>query len=205
MGSNGGEYRGDLTKEVTHLVVHSPTGEKYRYAKLWDIQTVTIEWLEQSLERGMVLNEMLYDPLMDAAERGRGAWVRATTSTLISTSTLGKRQREKDSGGPVRKLRRSASAKFQGQEDNIWMDIVSRKAKPQGVSGSTWDEQGGEGQVSTRASSKLDSQAQQSPLLPSIPQDFPAVKKPTRKGLFHGRRFYLHGFDPKKVSLSFFW
>ena len=198
MGSNGGEYRGDLTKEVTHLVAHSPTGEKYRYAKSWGIQTVSIEWLEQSLERGMALDELLYDPLMDVAERGRGAWVRNTEST----TKLGKRQRQSGSVGPARKLRRSASARFQGQEDGIWTDIVSRKVEPAGAKESKWDDPGGEDRTSNEVISQSDSQNRPSPLLPPNPHERPVTMKSTkRKGLFHGRRFYLHGFDPKKVGL----
>ena len=197
MESNGGEYRGDLTKEVTHLVVHSANGEKYRYAKQWGVQTVTIEWLEQSLERGMTLNELLYDPLMDPSERGQDAWVRGVTQT----STLGKRQREKEAAGPARKLRRSLSAKFQGQEDGIWKDIVSRKAEPDGSKESKWDERVEEDKSPARITPKVNSQGQQSPLLPPEPQDQPSTKNPTkRRGLFYGRRFYLHGFDLKKVS-----
>ena len=117
---NGGEYHGDLTKNVTHLIVNKPEGAKYKHAKAWGLHLVSVEWLQDSLERGMILDEKLFNPEWPVEGRGKDAWNRRRTS-------LGKRPREDnvallDEG--KRKLRRTASTKLSSQNEKIWGDIV---------------------------------------------------------------------------------
>ncbi|KMU85790.1 rad4 [Coccidioides immitis H538.4] len=76
IAKNGGEFRRDLTKSVTHLIARSAEGQKYKFGVLWNIKIVGLRWLEDSLERGMVLDESLYDPLVPEEEQGIGAWNR---------------------------------------------------------------------------------------------------------------------------------
>ena len=73
INGNGGDYRGNLTKDITHLIAKEPSGAKYNFAAQWGIKTVSVEWLEQSLERGMILEESLYHLLLPLSERGRNA------------------------------------------------------------------------------------------------------------------------------------
>ncbi|KAI4715022.1 hypothetical protein J4E89_000708 [Alternaria sp. Ai002NY15] len=109
--ANGAEYHGDLTKSVTHLIAAAPSGKKYEHALNWRMKIVSLEWLEQSLERGMVLDEALYNPTMPVEERGQGAWDRK----LPASPAIGKRTRDAEPSQALnpfrRKLRRSASTK----------------------------------------------------------------------------------------------
>lgn len=210
MKSNGAEYRGDLTKEVTHLVAFKPAGNKYNFAKTWGIKVVTIEWLQQSLERGMVLDEVLYDPLLAPAERGQNAWVRRT----VSTSSLAKRPREEDVGpAPARKLRRTASARFGSQSDGIWTDIVGGGFTPDDAKQNEWDETAEQRAVQRPAVSGRGAVQHANPEGKEVeglvsesstkPTDGSTKEHPqVRRGLFYGRRFFLHGFDTRKVYIS---
>src|SRR4051812_3636993 len=73
---NGADYHGDLTKKITHLIAFKPEGAKYKYAKSWGLQIVSLEWLYDGAKRGMILDEKLYNPEWPVSERGKGAWVR---------------------------------------------------------------------------------------------------------------------------------
>lgn len=123
--ASGGDYTGDLTRRVTHLLVHKPEGRKYTAARSWSIQTVSIEWLQDSIKRGMILDEKCYDPLLPKEERGKGAW----TKREVETVSLGKRLREGASAAHLegkRKLRKTASMKLNSQRDNLWGDILGK-------------------------------------------------------------------------------
>ncbi|MCJ1247402.1 hypothetical protein MMC30_004616 [Trapelia coarctata] len=210
--TNGGEYRGDLTKEVTHLIAFKPAGNKYNFAKTWGIKVVTIEWLQQSLERGMILDEPLYDPLLAPAERGQNAWVRRT----VSTSSLAKRPRDEDAGpAPARKLRRTASARLGSQNDGIWTDIVGGGFATENAKQNEWDEvseqraaqqpavlRGGSAklpnlvQTAGKESQELVLESAHKPA-----EGFSEEYSQVRRGLFYGRRFFLHGFDARKTEV----
>lgn len=126
MVCNGAQYHGDLTKAVTHLIAAGPRGKKFEYAGQWGIKIVTVEWLRDSLERGMVLDESLYHPLLPEEERGKGA----VTRHKPTAESLGKRARaQEQTVDPAevgrRKLRRTASSRLGSQSDNLWADIGS--------------------------------------------------------------------------------
>ncbi|KAF3354873.1 hypothetical protein VdG1_04529 [Verticillium dahliae VDG1] len=98
----GGHHKYDLTPDVTHLIVgqydtpkyrhvakerpdikamdarwiDAPEGKKYRAARNWNIRTVSLAWLDQSVERGMILDEQYFDPVLPPEDQGRGAWNR---------------------------------------------------------------------------------------------------------------------------------
>ena len=206
--NNGGHYRGDLTKEVTHLIAKVPSGPKYTYAGEWGIKTVSVEWLEQSIERGMILEENLFHLLLSASERGRNAWIRKTGSI----SPLGKRAR--DDMGPLqsRKLRRTASAKLNRQTHGLWIDIVAVGTEIQGVKPNEWDDE----QISNESHAivvKSDTEPS-SETGPSIIKvgtqrwEKSDVKKKNildlsrrwqDEGIFQGKTFFIHGFNEKQV------
>ncbi|OAP63097.1 hypothetical protein AYL99_02324 [Fonsecaea erecta] len=118
---NGGEYTGDLTKDVTHLIAAKPEGKKYEYGMQWQKKVVSLKWYKDTLERGMQLDERLYHPTVPVPEQGLGAWNRKARGS----PQLGKRPREDNIGAePLRKLRRTASAKFGSQTQDMWSDIV---------------------------------------------------------------------------------
>jgi len=129
---NGGEYHGDLTTKCTHLIAATPGGNKYDHARRWEIKIVGQEWLADCIERGMVLDETLYDPVLPPAARGKDAWKRQTTTSVV----LGKRKTGEEgsveAASNKRKLRRTMSAKLESQHEIIWADIAtvgSGKAK----------------------------------------------------------------------------
>ncbi|KAG5979382.1 hypothetical protein E4U55_005236 [Claviceps digitariae] len=125
--ANGGRYTGDLTRRCTHLIAGKPEGKKYAAAKAWNVYTVTLDWLDQSIERGMILEETRFDPLLPVEEQGLGAWVKRGPSTLgkRSRSFASKSTQEKG----ARKLRKTASRKLSSQRNNLWGDILGRSSE----------------------------------------------------------------------------
>ncbi len=122
VSANGGEYRGDLTKAVTHLIAFAPEGKKYQYAIQWEVKVVDLKWLEDSIERRMILEEALYHPTVAKDKLGLGAWNRQARATI----QLGKRPREEEVASDVpRKLRRTASVKLGSQSESLWNEIVT--------------------------------------------------------------------------------
>ncbi|KAK1981945.1 BRCA1 C terminus domain-containing protein [Colletotrichum cereale] len=121
--ANGGAYTGDLTKKVSHLLVFKPEGRKYKAARAWNIPTVSLAWLEQSIERGMILDEQCFDPVLPPEEQGQGAWNKANPRREPS----GKRSRSGVVEGGHRKLRKTASMKLSSQRDTLWGDILGSK------------------------------------------------------------------------------
>jgi DNA replication regulator DPB11 len=119
--AHGGDYRGDLTKSVTHLIANAPEGKKYQYAEQWHVRVVSLRWFQDSLHRGMVLEESLYHPTLPLEEQGKGAWNRDARAEAH------RRKRPRDEKPPQeapRKLRRTASSKLGSQSDNLWEDIM---------------------------------------------------------------------------------
>lgn len=122
--SNGGRHTDDLMRSCTHLIVYKPEGKKYSAAKQWGVSTVTVEWLDQSIARGMILDETKFDPLLSPEEIGVGAW----TKKDFQRTSLGKRSRSTTGEGDAgtRKLRRTASVKLNSQRQNLWGSILGR-------------------------------------------------------------------------------
>lgn len=189
--ANGGDFRGDLTKNVSHLIAYKPTGAKYNFAKSWGIRIVSVEWLEQSLERGMVLDESLYDPLIEVSERGKNSWNREAPTLAVSN----KRPREEVGKQGPRKLRRTASAR--SISENFWPDIVARGVEVEDIKRSEWDEQPSVERMEPENDSNIrNTEATDNNVRPLL-----QVKRPLSQGLFHGKKFYLHGFDATKVPM----
>lgn len=132
--SHGGSYTGDLSRQVTHLIVYRPEGKKYLAARNWGLHVVGLRWVDDCVERGMILDEKAYDPLLSEEEIGFGAWNRkASANRRVS---LGKRQREaaaKQEQGR-RKLRKTASMKLNSQRDNMWGEILGQPSVEQSAS-----------------------------------------------------------------------
>ena len=207
INGHGGDYRGNLTRDITHLIAKEPSGAKYNFAAQWGIKTVSVEWLEQSLERGMILEESLYHLLLPPSERGRNAWIRKTPST----TSLGKRARDDDILPPnARKLRRTASARLSTHNDGLWNEINDKQVKAEEVKVEAWDEPTRElvdrpqssdaPQVKSSTSAQLvasyhplkrsQSEAKLSPTVGEAPQ---------QQALFYAKTFILRGFDKRKV------
>ncbi|KAK1138358.1 protein kinase activating protein dpb11 [Aspergillus melleus] len=123
--ANGAEFKKDLTKSVTHLIARNTDGQKYKFATQWNIKVVTMKWFNESLERGMVLEETLYHPLLPEEQQGAGAWNRS-----IPTVKAKAPENENPPNHRPRKLRRVASAKLGDQNEGIWGDIVGMGSQP---------------------------------------------------------------------------
>lgn len=213
INSNGGDYRGNLTKDVTHLIARVPSGSKYTYAGEWGVKIVSIEWLMQSLERGMVLDEKLYNLLLPESERGQNAWVRKT----VSVSSLGKRARDEDSAPKSsRKLRRTASAKLSSQNVGLWTDIVRGGTEVGGNKVDEWDDRQGD-QGLNSGTLKAEHSERDSTETPSMnenpnPQlrtqnsldqnnNFSLARAARTEGIFQGLTFFMHGFNERQVCI----
>ncbi|KAK2605901.1 protein kinase activating protein dpb11 [Conoideocrella luteorostrata] len=125
---NGGKYTGDLTRRCTHLIVSKPEGKKFTAAKSWNVYTVTLDWLDQSIERGMILEEAKFDPLLPVGEQGVGTWIKQDDPRR---ECLGKRSRAAAASNGTeergaRKLRKTASMKLNSQRNNLWGDILGQ-------------------------------------------------------------------------------
>lgn len=187
--SNGGRYTGDLTRRCTHLVVSKPEGKKFTAAKSWGVYAVTLDWLETSIERGMILEEAKFDPLLPAEERGVGAWIKKEPRR----TSLGKRSRSSASNDNpergARKLRKTASMKLNSQRNNLWGDILGRT----------------ESEVYSFANDQpaLDQGPSGASPEPTIPQpQRPQQLQPAQdEGVFSNCVFAIHGFDQKRRTV----
>ena len=212
INENGGDYRGNLTKDITHLIAKEPSGAKYSFAAQCGIKTVSVEWLEQSLERGMILEESLYNLLLPPLERGRNAWIRKS----FTTTSLGKRARDDEIIPPnTRKLRRTASARLSTHNDGLWSEINVGQVKAEEIKVEAWDEP--EKEVADHHKSP-DAGQSRMPKSAQISDGYHILKRnqseatlssklckaPQQEGLFHAKTFLLRGFDKKKVcDISF--
>ena len=203
--ANGGNYKGDLTKSVTHLIAFSPEGKKYQYAAQWGIQIISLRWLKDSLDRGMVLDEALYHPATATEDQGKGAWNRKAKSDL----QLGKRlHAEQETLDQPRKMRRTASVKLGSQRDSLWIDITGELSETKG---------GGLAHLQSRTSMpavrpvilESDSFASVNTLIPNDLQTAPEVNSqsmqllpPVQEGYFANMMFSICGFNPKHVGLT---
>ncbi|EMR66815.1 putative brct domain-containing protein [Eutypa lata UCREL1] len=207
--SNGGEYVGDLSRSVTHLITYKPEGKKYMAALRWDIRAVSIEWLNDSAERGMILNESCYDPTLPQEERGVGAWTRKE----IRRDTTGKRLRDDAASAGAqnrRKLRKTASLKFNSQNGNLWGDILNQQS-PANQSTIVADDSLGDvsyislNNESANVSRQEDEAAAFAsdttgpPTLPPPPSKGP--DQPAAEGVFASCLFFVHGFPSIKADI----
>ena len=193
---NGGEYTGDLTKDVTHLIAAKADGKKFEYGMQWQKKVVSLKWYKDTLQRGMQLDESLYHPTrpfdqQGIDEQGNSAWKRHAKPV----SQLGKRARDDAFvPQPPKKLRRTASTRLGSQNDNLWTDIVAgegfdvaeherREHKP------------AKSLPSMRTSTSEDATVQEERSFShphSVPQN---------SGYFSGRNFSMHGLDPRRAEI----
>ncbi|KAJ5653830.1 hypothetical protein N7490_000833 [Penicillium lividum] len=196
---NGAEFRRDLTKSVTHLVSRTAEGEKYKFATQWGIKVVSEKWFYDSIERGMILDEEKYHPLVPSEEQGVGAWNR---SSLTSPSVF-RKQRSAPNGGsadtrPRKKLRRTASTKLAGQNENIWGDIIGAGFLNNDTTDSVNDEDEDDNSPPPKpVLQAAKSFASESVFSQAVAPE--AAKVP--EGFLGGSYFYLHGFSPKQMGV----
>ena len=203
INDNGGEYRGNLTRDITHLIAKEPSGNKYSYAGQWGIKTVSIEWMQHSLERGMILEETSYSLLLPPSERGRTAWLRRAAST----TSLGKRPRDGELARTnSRKLRRTASAKLISESSGMWSNIVSESVKQEEAQSDKWHDRDVEvASTKTKGGSTVILQTsgeQRFQKERSLSNEIVLNKHNITRseGIFQGKAFILYKFSERKVS-----
>ncbi|KAF2087961.1 hypothetical protein K490DRAFT_3596, partial [Saccharata proteae CBS 121410] len=205
VGQNGGTYQGDLTKNVTHLVAAAPQGKKYEHAKQWQIKTVSLEWLTESVERGMALDERLYNPLMPPEERGKGAWQKPPPYSVA----LGKRQRiptkGEEPGSSRRKLRRTASTKLGSQSQSILADIAGGSFTPrQEAQDDSWQDQDQNVALQESASvRKPPTRKTELKKAQSMPNLQPFDAGSVWQKIFEGKVMHITGFDATKTAVLY--
>ncbi|KAF2681586.1 hypothetical protein K458DRAFT_444484 [Lentithecium fluviatile CBS 122367] len=205
VSQNGAEYHGDLTKSVTHLIAATPSGKKYEHAVNWRMKIVTLEWFEQSRERGLALDESYYHPSMPIEERGKGAWVRRQTTP----PTVGKRARgagQTDMANLLRrKLRRSASSRMGSQSEALWAGITSAGLEQNKDEADEWTEPSVAQQEPQPAHAAAD-EATGLTHGDAVPREDPASRArgpfaDELDGIFAGAVVYPHGFDQSKTNI----
>jgi DNA replication regulator DPB11 len=191
--TNGGDYRPDLSRECTHLICALAEGKKYEAALKWGINCIGIEWLDQSIERGMSLDPKYFTLNIEPSKRGEGAWNKALA--VRSSDQLGLLGMSMDTEVPMgfdnglrkRRLRRAGS---QIAQDGIW----------EGILGGVNDTFNTEASMSMPIGEGKSSLPQQVPLVEDssraqMDMDFDGFVKPP----FEGMVFYAWGFTDKKV------
>lgn len=184
--TNGATYWGDLTKQITHLVVAAPQGAKYNAAKQWDIKCVTLDWMVQSVQRGMALSEQYFDPSLPAEQQGVGAM-----DFSKHDHKLGKRLRgdeHEDAENSKRKFRRTASERLGTHSQDLWHGISTRDEHSGTSRADQWDESG-----------SLEAKQQSVPAAVALNLECanPSNKRPR---LFSGMKVHIHGFDSAKTA-----
>ncbi|KAJ5677740.1 uncharacterized protein N7477_003373 [Penicillium maclennaniae] len=200
---NGAEFRKDLTKSVTHLIARNTEGEKYRFATQWNIKVVTVKWFHDSLERGMILDEEKYHPMLPLEEQGVGAWNRSIPAAKAHSGK--ERSATTDNASnprPRKKLRRAASTKLVGQNENIWGDIIGA-----GFANSETTDQGTVQTGNSVEKPKPFIQAAKSFASETTfnetaeTHDQPETLQKIPEGFLHGSYFFINGFSPRQMSV----
>ncbi|XP_051970919.1 DNA topoisomerase 2-binding protein 1 [Xyrauchen texanus] len=84
---HGGDYTGQLKmNECTHLIVNEPTGQKYEFARKWNVYCVSLHWLFDSIEKGFCQDESRYAVEHGQKRRTEEKTGRPNTSTPTGTS-----------------------------------------------------------------------------------------------------------------------
>ena len=195
--SHGATYHGDLTKDVSHLIAQKPEGAKYKAAKSWDLQVVSLKWFEDSIVRGMALDEKLYDPMMPAEEQGIGAFKQLPNQR----TSLGKRKSDGESQDAAKKkLRRTASTRLESQSQDMWQDISAHSTASRHLEADQWND---EEDVSPTHVSETTRKLPKVQVQKSTdnPEKSAGHGPGAPSGLFTGSYVLLHGFDRNRASL----
>lgn len=197
--SEGAQYHGDLTKQVTHLLVADAGSAKYRAAKEWGLHTVSRKWLHESMRRGMALDPVYYDPTIPEQEQGKGAYRKESESR----TSLGKRVRDEGpstsstNGNGKRKLRRHASKRLVDHSQDMWQDISAADTSIVAPSETDQWTAGDEDSQHDLRRSISRPQVRKSMDAVQTPAITPAPKP---EGLFSGWRIVMQGFEKEKTN-----
>lgn len=192
----GAKWSADLTRHVTHLIAAKPEGAKYTHAKQWGITVVSLKWYEDSLMRGMAVDESYYACEIPREEQGVGAF-----RIVPKTTSLGKRAREDSQGArPTgestrKKLRKSASMRLSEQSQDLWQSISQHEIQVDNTVVDAWNDSNSESQ-SLRDSNGPRMSVRHSDTTELMERHDPKESQ----GLFSGHFVLIHGFDATKTQ-----
>lgn len=84
---HGGTYSGELNMNTcTHLLVDTPKGEKYVFARRWSLHCVCTQWFFDSIQSGFCLDESNYSTLPDEENNSSHAGARLSRSLTKDSS-----------------------------------------------------------------------------------------------------------------------
>jgi hypothetical protein len=200
--SNGGTYSGDMTKATTHLLVADANvkSDKFTYARSWGISTVSFKWFEDSIKRGMSLDESLYVPEMPSDQQGIGAF---RTTPPRERTVLGKRVRVaatidsgKHEGSCRRKLRKATSLRLEGQSQDFWQEISTKDVKVDTKVVNAWADDNDVSEIADKQARRLSTHDKTGSY---------SREKPTNPvqdaGLFSGYCIFPHGFNEPRLKV----
>lgn len=209
IGEQGGTYSGDLDRSVTHLIAKFPQGPKYNRAKLWKMKIVSLKWFDDSIKRGMTLEEGSYDPLLPIEVQGQDAFIGFAREPSITKRT------HEDAGSSFgeengkRKLRRTKSSRLNNDSQTMWAEMSMAEDVKQIKNEDVWNEAG----------RRIED-------IPLIPQEDPPprditlaisgneISRPVSRAagsiaeprsLFSSCLFVVMGHPEKRVRLCHFW
>lgn len=117
---HGGSYSGELNMNTcTHLLVDTPRGEKYEFARRWNLHCVCSQWFFDSIQSGFCLDESHYYTLPDEDSNSSQAGARLSRSLI-----KGKNSAEKKI---AKKAAQAAHKSAQKHGDKDLMSISGRK------------------------------------------------------------------------------
>ena len=95
---HGGTYSGELNMNTcTHLLVDTPKGEKYEYARRWNLHCVSSQWFYDSVESGFCLDESDFYTLPDDENNSSQAGRRISSNLIkVSSAASSKSSAEKN-------------------------------------------------------------------------------------------------------------
>ncbi|RPA78754.1 BRCT domain-containing protein [Ascobolus immersus RN42] len=206
---NGAEYHPDLTKDVTHLIAPEAAGKKYHFARKWKIQICGPEWIRDSIERGMILDEACYDLRLPEEQRGLGAKPEipkpppAPVETNNPKAPVANMHPPDASGSSVpagsmtRKLRRHASNAFGSQAADLFNEIMGHGPAPKEKKRDVWEDDAQQDAVPA-----FEETADTSNVPPIFDSGVPLQEEAKAKtGIYANRNFFLHKFPQKQATV----
>ncbi|KAK9854592.1 uncharacterized protein MYU51_003723 [Penicillium brevicompactum] len=200
---NGAEYRKDLTKSVSHLIARDSSGEKFKFATQWNIKVVSVKWFTDSIERGMILNEDKYHPMVPQEEQGVGAWDRSLPSQREPSRRDSVGTKDSPGNPRPRKLRRMASTKLVDQNESIWGDIVGTgfANETKGTDTTPKGQQPEASKPTIQAYKSFASETTFSESTQSNQMPAPAPVPVKDTGFLHATFFFIAGFSSKQAKV----
>ncbi|KAI5811023.1 BRCT domain-containing protein [Peziza echinospora] len=215
---NGAAYHPDLTRHVTHLIAAVAEGRKYDFARQWQLKVVAPEWLYDSIERGMALDEACYDPILPKEQIGVGARPlppapktpaagtgREDAGSAIDSHT--RLQQDDLSQIGKRKIRENITRRIEGQSQSIWEDIMGQAGNSKAKKRDEWDESREETSESIqkpkarRARNTVEDDDEDENEEQTKPSDIGQQLESTHLGMFAGKLFCIYGFEERKLSV----